>query len=259
MPSLESLLGFLNRLGAAPAHSVLRQTSPLGPPSACSSGKAHPADGDAAGCWHGKSYEELAESTWKDKYCLSAPCTGLQTRALPVPAAVLLRWKVPAFSWNHEQSPHFTPPGREGMKCLGEGRDSMMGGCFCSCSCSGGEHRSSVLGGGMGTRGRTEATPKAVCQPLPSHLWHKDPELVIDAMRIPGAPEGHSRSQGAPVQAGAALGEAAVLVHPPNLPVCLGVIHGKFERNSASVGVPRSEWVLEGDNILLLHSSLHPI
>ena len=47
--------------------------------------------------------------------------------------------------------------------------------------------------------------------------------------------------------------------NPPNPPAYLGVIHGEFERNSTSVGVPGSEWVLEGDNIPLLHSSLHLI
>lgn len=47
--------------------------------------------------------------------------------------------------------------------------------------------------------------------------------------------------------------------NPPNPPACLGVTHGKFERNSTSVAVLGSEWALEGDNILLLHSSLHLI
>lgn len=156
--------------------------APQAPP-APSSGKACPADGDAAGCWHGKGYEELAESTWKDKYCLSAPCIGLQTRTLSVPAAEM---EGTSLFLEPRTEPSFSSSWKRRHECRGEGRDSMTGGCFCSCSCSGGEHRS-VLGGGMGTRGRTEATAKAVCQPLPSHPWHKDPELVIGAMRISGA------------------------------------------------------------------------
>lgn len=76
---------------------------------------------------------ELAQSTWKDKSCLSAPCTGTECQE-----AVVLGWKAPAFSWNQEQSPHFSPAGRgrrAGAERPGEGTDGIAEVYLCSCSC----------------------------------------------------------------------------------------------------------------------------
>lgn len=257
MPSRESLLVFLNRIGAA----VAKQ--PGGPGRARSEGQWLPR---RRGCCGAPARGGLRRACW------AAP--GRTNIVCPLPARgcrpgrcrlaemegtslFLEPGTEPSFysCWKRSPCRHEMPRRRQRRQ-----RRRLFVQLFLQ---SGGEHGSPVPGGGTGTRDRTRATPKAACQPPSSQPWHKGREPAVGATRMLPAPAGHSQPQGAPAEAGGRRSRSAsawgLSSSRETLPTHLGVIHGKFERNSTSVGVPGSEWALEGVNIPLLHSSPHLI